>query len=302
MAREPWVKVLVGARRSAKLAALPSDSARLGYFYLLLEAKVQRPMGVFESRAHLVDVMGRFGRYATDYVRVDVLHEAPVKCAKCKDRYGALRRGQLVVHDFLREQRDPTAADRQAGYRERLRDDHSDGGSDGDVTDSVTANVTPDVTATDTGDSRARAMTVTVTDSLLQSTTEKRRGSRSPREVKGERADVAALLERGWKQVTAGQREVLDEVLGRHDVTGPEFAAEVIRNTPPGDDPLQAVMKADALWQQSQRQRANAEEEAWQDAKAQERLDAARIKRDGIQLAEQEEEAVPPWMPVEVSA
>lgn len=303
MAREPWVKVKIGARRSAKLAQLPSDSARLGYFYLLLEAKVQRDMGVFEGRAHFVDVMGRFGRYVPDYLRVEVLHEAPVKCAECRDRYGALRRGQLVVHDFLREQRDPTAADRMAGYRERWRDDHSDGGSDGDVTDSVTPPVTPivtppvtpTVTGTDTGDSRARATTVTVTDSLLQSTTEKRRGSRnrSSREAKGERADIAALLERGWKQVTAGQRAVLDEVLGRHDVTGPEFAAEVIRNTPPDDDPLQAVMKADALWQQSQRQRADSEEEAWQDAKAQERLDAARIKREGIQLAEEDDV---PWL------
>lgn len=86
------------------------------------------------------------------------------------------------------------------------------------------------------------------------------------------RVDVDALLERpGWTKVTRAQRRVLDEILTRHDVTGPEFAAEVIRATPPDQDPLEAVMAADRMWQETQRRRADAEE-----AKAVERRNGDR--------------------------
>lgn len=84
------------------------------------------------------------------------------------------------------------------------------------------------------------------------------------------RADVQALRDRGWKRVTAKQRAVLDEVLARHDVTGPTFAAEVIRATAPDADPLTAVMEADRLWQTSQRTRTAADEAAWEATKAHE--------------------------------
>lgn len=83
-----------------------------------------------------------------------------------------------------------------------------------------------------------------------------------------ERADIAALLERGWKRVTKAQRRVLDELLERHDVTGPAFAAEVIRATPADKDPLEAVMAADRLWQDAQRRKADADEAAWAATKA----------------------------------
>lgn len=79
---------------------------------------------------------------------------------------------------------------------------------------------------------------------------------------RADRADVQALRDRGWKRVTAKQRAVLDEVLGRHDVTGPAFAAEVIRATPADKDPLEAVMAADRLWQESRRRQADADEAA----------------------------------------
>ena len=85
------------------------------------------------------------------------------------------------------------------------------------------------------------------------------------------RADIAALHDRGWKRVTKAQRAVLDEILGRHDVTGPEFAAEAIRATPADKDPLEAVMTADRLWQDAQRRRADSDEAAWAETKAEER-------------------------------
>jgi hypothetical protein len=116
---EPWVKVKIGTRRSAKLAALPSDSARLGYFYLLLESKVQRRMGLFEGRAHFVEVMGRFGRFLPDYVAQGLVHEAPAMCEPCQQRNAAAKAGELVVHDFQKEQRDPSNAARQADWRDR---------------------------------------------------------------------------------------------------------------------------------------------------------------------------------------
>lgn len=137
-AREPWIKVKVGTRRSPKLAALPSDTARLGYFYTLLEAKVQRSMGVFGSSFHFEDVMGRFGPFLADYVKAGLAHIAPDLCPECTARHRALPKGVVVIHDFLREQRDPTAADRQADLR--------NGDRNGDVTPDVTVTVTADVT------------------------------------------------------------------------------------------------------------------------------------------------------------
>lgn len=90
-----------------------------------------------------------------------------------------------------------------------------------------------------------------------------------------ERADVQALLDRGWKRVTKAQRAVLDEVLDRHDVTGAEFAAEVIRATGPERDPLAEVLTADAAWQGRERRRADAEGNEWEATKARERAEAA---------------------------
>lgn len=88
-------------------------------------------------------------------------------------------------------------------------------------------------------------------------------------DARDERPDIAALRARGWR-VTRRQRKVLDEILARHDVTGAGFAAEAIRNAPAGQDPLEAVMAADRLWQDSQRRRADADDQAWQRAKADE--------------------------------
>jgi hypothetical protein len=97
------------------------------------------------------------------------------------------------------------------------------------------------------------------------------------------RADIEALHERGWKRVTKAQRKVLDEVLDRHDVTGPEFAAEVIRATPAGRDPLDEVMKADRRWQDAQRRRVEAEEAAWAKEKA---VEAAATPEEPLWMGE----------------
>jgi hypothetical protein len=115
--------------RSDKLASLPDDSSRLGYIYALLEAKTQRRMGVFAGRAHLVDVMGRFGAYVDGWLEAGLIHVAPALCDGCAGRHGPdqLRPGEIVIHDYLMEQRDPDerraakdvadAAGRAAGAR-----------------------------------------------------------------------------------------------------------------------------------------------------------------------------------------
>lgn len=108
---------------------------------------------------------------------------------------------------------------------------------------------------------------VSRTESLL----EENRSPTPSRSAKPERADVAALLARGWRGVSQGQRKVLDEVLDRHDVTGPAWAASIIDESPPDVDPLQAVILADRAWQNEQRDRAGREDAAWRSAKADDR-------------------------------
>jgi hypothetical protein len=161
--REPWFKVKIGVRRSGKLAALPTDGARLGYFYLLAEAKVQRRMGEFDNRAHFAEVLGRFGRWLPDYVAAGLVHEAPLACDDCRRHHPGVRAGAIVVHDYLREQRDATHADRQAAYRDRVRDGDSDGHRDAvsDADRDGSSDVERD--ATGTADSRARRTTATAT-------------------------------------------------------------------------------------------------------------------------------------------
>ena len=142
--------------------------------------------------------------------------------------------------------------DQKASQSDGVSDAQSDAVSDG-VSDAIP-----------TGDSRGGAP-----DRVLN--VERRTESLSGRDssdARDERDDVQALRDRGWKRVTKAQRRVLDEVLDRHDVTGPAFAAEVIRATPADRDPLAEVMKADAAWQDIQRRRAEAEEEAWAKEKA----------------------------------
>lgn len=176
--REPWVKVKIGARRSGKLAGLPSDTARLGYFYTLLEAKVQRRMGVFDNRAHFVEVLGRFGRYLPQYLEIGLVHEAPLTCVECKRRNTQIRPGELVVHDYQREQRDPTNADRQAAWREA----HGDGEGNADRNADSDGAVTATVTGTVTGNEAAAGIDDDDDPGLARTRAHDRAGAR-PREA-----------------------------------------------------------------------------------------------------------------------
>jgi hypothetical protein len=150
--RRPWIKLLVDLDDHDKLARLPNDAARFGWVRVLLKAKTQRQMGTFASRRHLADILGRHGRYVDNYVAEGLAHEAPAMCRECRKWYPNSAPGQVVVHDYLREQRDPTHAERQAEYDGRVSDAKPDA--------KPAQNLTPNLTA----DSRARGMTVTVTE------------------------------------------------------------------------------------------------------------------------------------------
>ena len=100
MAERAWFAVECGMHKHEKMADLPSDTARLGWYTVLAEAKLQRKQGQFASEAHFRAVVGRFARYLKDYLT-----------AKLIDRSDD---GSLAVHDWQRHQ----WAAKKAGQRE----------------------------------------------------------------------------------------------------------------------------------------------------------------------------------------
>lgn len=131
----PAVLVEATIKRNAKLAALPSDAARLGYFYVVLgDAKLSEPVpGQFASKAVFRVVAGRWARYLDDYVGIGLLELAPKLCARCKVAWSTMppKSGVLVVHDWHQHQYDPRKIERQREYDERQRSTQDNGVSDG---------------------------------------------------------------------------------------------------------------------------------------------------------------------------
>ncbi len=116
--RKPHVMVEYDVSENAKMADLPSDAARLGYFYAVLgRAKVQRPAGQFRSRQLWREVAGRFGNYLAAYLSTGLVEEAPALCPKCKKHWPGIADKALVVHDWHDHQSDPGAAGRAADWR-----------------------------------------------------------------------------------------------------------------------------------------------------------------------------------------
>jgi hypothetical protein len=132
--KAPAVLVDAAIRDNPKMAALPSDSARLGHLYVNLgSAKLQATPGLFASRGHYREVGGRFARFLSDYLAAGLLEEAPGLCERCRRRWSRLPVGALIVHDWHDHQYDPRRLERQWKYDERQRlqsDALSDGVSD----------------------------------------------------------------------------------------------------------------------------------------------------------------------------
>ena len=173
--RTPWIAIDVDIRKDDRVADLPSDAARWGYVAgVLAEARLQTPRGVFGSKATFEEAVGRFARHLDAYIAAGLMERGSSMCDDCAREYGDVKRGALVVHNWNRKQRDPTAADRQA----RRRNERDDG--DGEPADPAPkppaprprspanghANVTPlsrQRHGNVTGASRARAETQTQT-------------------------------------------------------------------------------------------------------------------------------------------
>jgi len=66
------------------------------------------------------------------------------------------------------------------------------------------------------------------------------------RETFDGRTDLEAFLVITRRAPTPRQRRLLDEMLDRHDLTGPAWAADVMYRHP--DDPIGAVIEADKAW------------------------------------------------------
>jgi len=211
--------------------------------------------------------------------------------------------GGYQIHDFLvyndsaeqvRERR-ATEAARKAAWREKHRPGGTTNGTASVDEASVPPGVPPSVPAGHAPRSRnvppsvppsvpgfhARATRSANPDPTrpdpTRPTESLRRESRA-----GERADIAALRDRGWKRVTKAQRTVLDEIADRHRRDGNDgtlFATEAMAAAD-DTDPLKTAIDADRLWQDAQRRRADAEEADWAATKRQEAEDAKRLAAD----------------------
>lgn len=72
------------------------------------------------------------------------------------------------------------------------------------------------------------------------------------------RADLEAFLMLRRRAPTPKQRRLLDEVLDRHDLTGPAWAADIMYKHP--DDPIGAVIEADKAYRAERIAEAQAQE------------------------------------------
>ncbi len=74
-----------------------------------------------------------------------------------------------------------------------------------------------------------------------------------------DRKDFAELRKRAI-ELTESARRVLWVAIDWHDVTRDEWAAEVIRRTPAGEDPIAAVVKALRAWRDEHDERSRVQE------------------------------------------
>lgn len=278
--KKPAFLVEATVRGNSKLAELSTDTARLGFFYVVLgEGKLSMPLpGAFSSRSQFLEVAGRFAEYLDEYIRVRILEVAPRLCEACAHHWSSMppRPGALVVHDWHEHQYDPRKIERQREYEDRQRAAAavSDGVSDA-ISDAVSD-------ANPTGDSRGR------TRSRAANAERRTKNGISPHVSVGdsrdspappERADVAALLDTGYRRVTARQRTVLDEIADRHRRKGDDgswFAVDAIAKA--GElDPLRAVIAADRGEQEANRRRVAEEESIWATTKRRDRAEAAAM-------------------------
>ena len=305
--RTPWVAIDVDIRKDDRIADLSDDGARWGFVAgVVAEARLQTHRGVFGSRATFEEALGRFARYADEYLETGLVERSPQLCSDCRQRYDGVRPGAIVVHNWHRKQHDPTHAQRQARYRQSGGtgdgaghadgDGGSDGQRDGDSDAGSDATVTPY--------SRARAETPD-TDTRHQTETETREAPRArPRakvagsarssvlsiEPDDPRHPVAKLLNGRfrWTAITAEQWALLDEVVdneypagtakGKDPKAGWRWLARQLQALPKdAGSPLDAFLATYNAELDQRRAQAAADEAAWEATKAEYAGDAGPI-------------------------
>lgn len=96
-----WIAIDCDLFDHPKMVDLPNDSARYGWLVALSKAKRQRNAGTFASAKHFTHVLGKYGKYANDYLKAGLLEKSDA--------------GELVIHDWRKHQ--------WAASKARLRDD-----------------------------------------------------------------------------------------------------------------------------------------------------------------------------------
>jgi hypothetical protein len=237
--QEGFVRLPAGLPHHPLWADLTDSEARAA-IETLCWAKTTPIEGRWENEAHFRHVMGRSARHLGRLLRVGWLEQAPHLCRSCSEEFEGVPDGGIVLHGWNDDQGpdDPTRVDRQARYRERNREElaqkerarrHVDRGDE----DAVSPQSHGDAPERD----------------VDRDEDEHREEDRE--DHARERPDIASLLARGWSRVTARQVRVLDEIADRHDLSGHEWAAGVVRLTPRGEDPLRRVLEADATWKRT---------------------------------------------------
>lgn len=92
----------------------------------------------------------------------------------------------------------------------------------------------------------------------FQAETETVAKTRTSKDETDDRADLEAFLLVTRRAPTPRQRKLLDDLLERHDVNGPDWAADIILRHP--DDPIGAVIKADDAWRKERIEEAKSRE------------------------------------------
>lgn len=72
------------------------------------------------------------------------------------------------------------------------------------------------------------------------------------------RDDIEAYVQIKRRAPTPKQRQLLDDILARHDVTGPKWAADIMLSNP--ENPIGALLDADRAWRDERKAYAVAEE------------------------------------------
>jgi hypothetical protein len=96
----PRVLIDVGIFANGKFSKLPSNRHRLGWFWIVCEAKQQDREGAFASLAVAKLRAGPYRDCVGAYIDAGLLHDRERMCDRCRRRFGSIPSEAIVVHDW----------------------------------------------------------------------------------------------------------------------------------------------------------------------------------------------------------